>query len=286
MRYCPICSHKENKHLYTQKFANNIDHKIVCCNNCGFVFVSNTLNENYYNKYYKQESKYEDKRDHILHQKYFRIINTFFKNKDNRLNLRILDVGCAIGHLLSIFNKKGYVNLLGIDPSANCKEIAHKKFNINVNTANLLSFKSKFKYDLVILAAILEHLPELNKSIDKITNLLSDDGYLFISIPDTSYFYANFEEPYGEFSIEHINFFSAKYLFLLLNNYICCYLESDNNIIYSIWKKGNNLEKSIVKYISISNNKLKKINNVINKLPNKLIVWGAGSLTLRLLEMT
>lgn len=286
MRSCPICNYKNNKQLYTQKFSNNINHKIVCCNDCGFVFVSNTLNKNYYNKYYKQESKYEDTRDYKLHHKYYRIINTYFKSKNIKNSFKILDVGCATGHLLSIFKKNGYAKLLGIEPSINCKKIAYKKFNIKINTSDILSFNPENKYNLVILAAILEHLPDLNKSLDKITNFLSDDGYLFISIPDALNFYEDFQEPYGEFSIEHINFFSAKYLFLLLKDYSCCYLENDKNIIYSIWKRGNNLEKSVMKYTSLSSNKLSKVRYAINRLPNKIIVWGAGSLTQRLFQTT
>lgn len=46
------------------------------------------------------------------------------------------------------------------------------------------------------------------------------------------------------------------------------------------------MRKCVEKYIETSHFKLQRINNVINSLPNKIIVWGAGSLTQRLLKTT
>src|SRR3990167_11132295 len=97
MRECPICGSKKNYLLFRQKFADHFFHNIVCCNVCGFVFVNNTPDQNFYDAYYKKMSKYEHERDHNLHTKYVKIIKKYCSKNNS-----ILDIGCATGHLLHL----------------------------------------------------------------------------------------------------------------------------------------------------------------------------------------
>ena len=69
-------------------------------------------------------------------------------------------------------------------------------------------------------------------------------------------------------------------------NYTRAYMRSDDSVIYSIWQKGGELKKPVNKYISLSDKKFIAINQVIMSLPSEVIVWGAGSLTQRLLVST
>lgn len=280
-RVCPVCDIDKSTVLYEQGFSGNITHKIALCNNCGFIFVQNSHDQKYYNTYYQKMSKYELERDHLLHQKYFTILNKFI-NKSSR----ILDSGCSTGHLLSLFKKNGYKNLKGIDPSLECKIIAKKKFGISVSAQNLYEYSSGKKYDCIILAMVLEHLVDVKGVIEKTKKLLSKDGIVFISVPDAANFYIDFKEPFGEFSIEHINFYSSYHLSQIMNNFNCVFLESDGKNLFSVWKKHTTLEESMNKYITLSNKKLRLINNVIDKLPSRMIVWGVGSLLHRLLTTT
>jgi len=279
-RKCPICGSKEKAILISQKFSNDLVHDISSCKKCRFVFVGNTPSQNFYNQYYKNMSKYEIERDHVLHEEYFAIFKKYINS-----NSKILDIGCSTGHLLYLLKKEGYMNLDGIDPSPLCKKIAIEKFNIQIITTDIASFKPKKKYDLIIYSMVFEHLENIKEAVSKARTYLSDDGYLFVSVPDAENFYNDFEEPFGEFSTEHINFFSTHYLFKLMSNFSCVFMETDNKNIYSVWKNSD-LSKSIKKYIKVSNSKMKNIKNVINSCPQKVIVWGAGSLTQRLLNTT
>ena len=263
-RACPICDSKKYKSLFVQKFASGFNHSIVICINCGFVFVNNTLSQKAYDEYYKVMSKYELERDQILHKNYREIIQNFYPQKS-----KILDVGSSTGHLLYLLRQSGYTNLLGIDPSPTCREIAWDKFKIKVRTSTISTFKTTKKFDLVILAMILEHLSDIKNSLEKIKSLVSENGYIFISVPDALNFYSQFDEAFGEFSVEHINFFSSKYLFSLMQDYSCIYMESKNNNIFSLWKKTDNLEGSIEKYIELSKNKMKKINKIVKDIIDK-----------------
>ena len=278
-RKCPICEADSNQILFTQIYSKTIKHKIVCCNNCGFVFVKNAKPQTFYNRYYKDMSKYEDTRDQKLHDKSAEIIARYAHYTD-----RILDIGCSTGHLLYLLKNKGFKELLGVDPAPQCRIVAKKLYNINVKTNSIDSFKPKEKYDFIILSTVLEHLSELRKSIKKITTLLSNDGKIFISVPNASSFFENVKEPFYEFSPEHVNFFSQKHLDMLLPEFSCIYLEADRVAIYSIWKKAGSLKDSVRKYINLSNLKLEKIRKVVDQLPKKTIIWGTGALTRRLLH--
>ena len=280
-RNCPICLSNINKTLFTQVFASGLTHEIVACSKCSFVFVSNTPNQKEYNQYYKVMSKYELERDQLLHEEYRDIISNYFPKSS-----AILDIGCSTGHLLFLLKQAGYINISGIDPSPECKKIAWNKFRIKIDTSSISSFSPSKKYDVIILAMILEHLRDVKESLIRIDKLLNKKGFIFISVPDAQNFQENFEEAFGEFSAEHINFFSILHLFKLMEGYTLSYMRSDGKNIFSLWKKSEILEKSILKYVEISKRKLNVMKKAINKMPSRILVWGAGSLTQRLLETT
>lgn len=290
-RKCPICNSIDRKILYNQSFAKHFSHHIACCRNCGFVYVSNAPGINYYSRYYENMSKYEDTRDQLLHQKSARMISSFARKKDT-----ILDIGCATGHLLYLLKKNGFINLNGIDPAPLCKKFAKRSFALDIKTAELYSFKSPLKYDFIILSAILEHLTDLHLAVEHVVKLLKSNGKIFVGLPDAGSFHKDFDEPFGEFSVEHINFFNSLFLKKLLSSFKPLTVKSDKGVIYSVWQKvkdrylspvyDNSLKAAIVSYIGKSEKKLLRINQIIDGLPNDIIVWGAGSLTRRLLRQT
>ena len=256
------------------------------CKNCDFIFVGNIPSKEYYIKYYKKQSKYEGVRKHDIHEDQITFELLAFVRKNISKNSNILDIGCSTGYLLSVLKKDGYKNLLGIEPAPKCKEIAKNEYNINVKTVDLENFNSSIKYDLIILSAVLEHLVEIKESIEKIKNLLTDDGYLYIGVPDTSNFYLNTIEPFGEFSTEHINFFTESSLYFLMRGFTNVLIKTDSKSLHSFWQKGDIGVKSVLKYIDLSESKLKIIKKQINSLSKKVIVWGAGALSQRLLSTT
>lgn len=281
IRNCPLCKSKKSELLHIQKFAAQIEHRVVTCTNCGFVYVNNSPAQTYYNKYYRDTSHYEIDRDYDYHRKYARIINKFFPK-----SARILDIGCSTGHLLYLLNKLGYKHVTGLDPSPICKKIAKEKFNIDIFASDLYGFEPKHKLDGVILAAVLEHLDKVNEAIAKASDILAGEGLLFLAVPDAGRFYRQFDEPFGEFSTEHINFFSESYLYRFLPQFTRLYITSDDKAIYSVWRKGSDVRDSVAYYIDKSDAKMRRIKTIINNLPDKVLVWGAGSLTQRLLETT
>lgn len=285
-RVCPICLHDKNELLHIQKFAEHFEHRIVSCRLCGFVYVVNTPPQKYYDDYYKNQSKYEGTRQHELHDKYTFKAFDFILKKFISKDAHILDVGCSTGKLLYHIKQKGYKNVMGIEPAPECRIIAKKEYAVKITTSTLDNFKTKKKYDLIIFSQVLEHLAELRTAIISSQALLKDSGKIFIGVPDAGNFYKSFEEPFGEFSTEHINFFTEQFLSNLMSKYQNLYIKTDNKAILSLWLKKNKKEESVNKYINLSQIKMEKILKTINSLPKGTIVWGVGALTQRLLKTT
>lgn len=320
-RKCEICGSKHSDVIHKQKFVleNNylFNYNVVACRRCGFIFASNLPSPKKLEKFYKENVKYAYQHNHSnlpdyakkLHLDSFQMVDSYLKlnfHKFNKSAIRILDIGCATGYLLDIFKKNRYKSLLGIDPSPECSVAAKKLYNIKVLPLTLSEYKTKEKYDFIILGSVLEHLNELDKNISKTAALLKEDGILFISIPDGDNFGRILREPFLEFSLEHINYFTRESLTNLLGKY------GLENVIYescpvdlyggyalnSLWKKrrynrqiafDKKGKEKILNYIEKSSKKLEKINRKIHRLvksQEEIIIWGVGSLASRLLATT
>jgi len=285
-RNCPVCESKNVSILYNQKYTAHFNHKIVCCKNCNFIFVGNIPSKKYYEEYYRNQSKYEGTREHEIHEDQTAVQLLSFAKNNLTKKSKILDIGCSIGYLLSVLKNKGYKNLLGIDPAPKCRKIAKEKYGLKIETNDLNNFSSSIKYDLIVLSMVLEHIVDIRNSIEKIKNLLNDTGYLYISVPNVSNFYLNTVEPFGEFSTEHINFFTESSLHFLMCGFTNVLIKSEDNCLHSIWQKGDCGIESIEKYINLSKSRLDVIQKKIDSISGKVIVWGAGALSQRLLSTT
>lgn len=286
VRVCPVCLYNKSQLLFTQHFTDHFAHRISVCDRCGFVYVKNTPSQSYYNYYYRNMSKYEGIRQHESHLKLtYNYIYQFSKNNLKK-SAKILDAGCSTGYLLSQLRKAGFRNVYGFDPGPKCKIIAKTKYGLEIETSDIEGFRSKKKFDFIIISQVLEHLLNVKHSIEQLSKYLSEGGFIFVGVPDIAAFSLNFEEPFGEFSTEHINFFSQSSLYRLMVNYSCRAMRSTNGVICSIWKKGSDEKLSMLKYIEKSEFKIQSIKEKIDSLPEKIIVWGAGSLSQRLLRTT
>lgn len=283
---------------------------VVACKKCGLVFADNIPSQAEFNNYYEILSKYEfNYKEGLVNQdyiKHFSKITGFIIRHLKNKEAVILDIGCSTGGLLSILKSKGYTNLLGIDPSPSCVKTVNKLYRINASVNNIENFKTNKKFDLIILSAVLEHVVDFRNSFEKIRSLLNENGLLFIEVPDIEKFWQYVSAPFQQFSIEHINYFSKYSLANLLSLFSFRTIKVKDNVsklsqmidpdIFILAQKTNNNDSGLVKdKVSASGIKkyIKKclktdlrIKKIVNeKLPkqNKIIVWGVGTHTQRLI---
>ena len=129
--------------------------------------------ENYYLSVF---SKKNDR--HMQMQKLF--------PKDLNSSSNILDYGCGMGGVSQLFYDKYACQVDGVEISDNELKKAKITFGIeNINFLLLNEFKfPKENYDLVFSSQVIEHVHNPGNYLSKINNMLKDDGYLLIGLPN------------------------------------------------------------------------------------------------------
>lgn len=95
----------------------------------------------------------------------------------------LLDVGCGFGWVVCEANKRGFV-AQGIDQSKAYTELGKKMLKVDLKYVSLEKFKSRIKFDIVILNHVLEHIEKPNVFLGKIRSLISPKGQLFVAVPN------------------------------------------------------------------------------------------------------
>lgn len=134
----------------------------------------------------------------------------------------ILDVGCATGKLGKHLRKgKSPEKLIGIEVDKVAAKKA-KEFYDNVITYDLekitkLPFEKKY-FDCIVLADVLEHLKRPDNLLKILSQYLSDDGVLVVSVPNVAFISIRISLVVGRFEYQekgildksHLHFFTLS----------------------------------------------------------------------------
>lgn len=138
--------------------------------------------------YYKSESyiSHTDSRRTVVDKMYqivkkfslwqkVNLINTYVKSQKT-----LLDIGAGTGDfLVTVINQKWIAE--GVEPNYDARMRAQEKgVELNYDMSSLTD--KKFK--VITLWHVLEHLPDLENQIEKMTSLLEEDGILVIAVPN------------------------------------------------------------------------------------------------------
>jgi SAM-dependent methyltransferase len=317
-RCCPVCNCDENRLLFRQSFdklsqGSLLDgYAIVVCSNCGAGFAEDIPDRVSFDLYYAQMSKYEHSERAEVHTKEeldrFREIADLVSPhlKDTS---RILDVGCATGGLLAEFKRRGFSNLLGVDPSPTCAKLTGELLSIPAKVLTIAHLSELGEQvDVVFLTGVLEHLPDVDSSLHSIKSCLHKGAFLFIVVPDATCYDRHFSAPFQFFSMEHINYFSPRSLSNLMARHgfsevfsqrsishlspqsvepvICTLFRWNLDDITFEFIHDDETKSALERYIKQSQDLEKQIQEKIDELVDAskpLAVWGVGTHTLRLL---
>jgi len=94
-------------------------------------------------------------------------------------NSKILDVGCGAGRLLLSLQRSGFKSLTGIDPFN--KDDIYYENGVTVYKKEIFELDEKF--DLIMLHHSFEHMWNQELIMNKICDLVKDEGYIIIRIP-------------------------------------------------------------------------------------------------------
>jgi len=314
LRFCPVCDGKKGEILYSMNFnlLNNAvlpsQFDVVACTNCGFVYNDSSATQNDYNRHYSCNSIYEStnlkglggSNDNNKFIEIFDRISPFLSEK-----LSIVDVGCAQGGMLKVLKDKGFSYLHGMDLSdANLNALKEEGIipwrNSICDVQNVNQ-----KFDFIILSHILEHVYDLKIAVCNIKKLLSDNGHVYIEVPNASKYFEYYPEaPFHFFNIEHINHFDLNSLTNLFKPYgfeiarqfetdtitdatikypvIGIILQTINTSLLSLLKLESskyNCKNNVMSYIQRCADDMDRINKIFSSIKesgNSVIIWGAG----------
>jgi FkbM family methyltransferase len=224
-RPCPVCeSTGAREVLHRQKFFEGPlgdGYDVVVCGNCGAGFADGIPTQAELDHYYAERSKYTYAHAGGVESPYdfrrFEIIADQLEPYLPSKEARILDIGCATGGLLSRMKSRGYHHLCGSDPSPACGGAAWRLHGIEVRTATLAEHAAwTEKFDVILLVGVLEHVNDVRNALRSISSLLRPGGIFYCAQPDVESFTECHNAPYQQFSLEHVNFFSRASLTRLM----------------------------------------------------------------------
>ena len=237
LKNCPVCNQdKFNPFLSCVDYTVSREtFQIVQCAACGFRFTNPRPDENEIGKYYQAEeyishsdtSKgivnklYQIVRNHTIKQK-VKLINQLVKSqksvrKDSFGEVKsLLDIGCGTGEFLNACKENGW-NVTGIEPSEIARKNAEQKYGIKPLPQEKLFEISERKFNVITLWHVLEHIYQLDKTIDQIKKIIADNGTLIVAVPNCNSFDAKRSPPP---ILKHCNtnsgsFFNLSLIFII-----------------------------------------------------------------------
>jgi 2-polyprenyl-3-methyl-5-hydroxy-6-metoxy-1,4-benzoquinol methylase len=191
LKKCPVC--KANRF---KKFASAVDHlvtkdvfHIVKCSDCGFIFTNPRPDEISIHSYYQSSeyishsakgSSFFDKlyiylRDRNIDYK-LKLISNYRKKKGY-----IYDYGCGVGVFLNRAKQNGYVSS-GFEPNIKASEFAMSS-GLDIETKKDIIFSDNNKYDVITLWHVLEHIHDLDNTLEKMCSALNKNGLIVVAVP-------------------------------------------------------------------------------------------------------
>ena len=192
INHCPVCENEGlSAFLNCKDFTVSKDEfRIATCDRCGFALTTPRPAEETLGAYYESDEyiSHSNTSKGIVSRLYQAVRQRTLKRKLALVNSNggkgsLLDIGCGTGEFLGTCNRDGW-KTLGIEPSPSAREQAQKNHGLEVlEEAGINGLQPK-SFDVITLWHVLEHVPGLNERVQKIKELLKDDGLLVVAVPN------------------------------------------------------------------------------------------------------
>jgi SAM-dependent methyltransferase len=231
---CPLCGSSKAINMLNLNCGNFDDStlyrtvKVHACERCGHVYNRLLPDEivglmKYYDEEYapvnigstdKTGDRPGSNNQNTL-GRYDQLYDMMLKYIDS--NVRVLDVGCAMGGFLDYLHAKGIKSLSGIDTIPKYINYAKRKNNytIKLGSAESIPFEDN-SFDLLVMDQVLEHLIEPRRAFQEAKRVLVEGGLFCIGVPDAlRYDKTFFFDFYWFLMREHIQHFDSEHIKLL-----------------------------------------------------------------------
>jgi 2-polyprenyl-3-methyl-5-hydroxy-6-metoxy-1,4-benzoquinol methylase len=234
------------------------------CLNCSLEFYDPIIvgNSNFYEHLSKNHWYYEEKK-----WEFDRAIQHLQKHKNIKT---LLEIGCGRGYFLSKVSNA--YESTGIELNKNAIAFCKEK-KLNVVERQLETLNTKF--DSIVMFEVLEHVDHPKEILDKIYDLLNDDGILIIAVPNPESYLREFDRVLLDMPPHHVTRWGKATFEHVAKHYNLKIISMDDEPLrYSHYQNYMSMLES--KYHFIAKKTLKQ--NILQKLQK---VFSLGSRNMR-----
>ncbi|WP_338874015.1 class I SAM-dependent methyltransferase [Spirosoma sp. SC4-14] len=182
-----------------------VSHKnfsIQQCEQCGFRLTNPRPDGSSIGFYYKSDQyvSHNDQSKGLINTAYRLVRNYTLRSKLklikelNGKEGKLLDIGCGTGAFLEICRNNNWT-IAGMEPDPDARTIAEAKLQIAIKT-EIGELAGTGPFNIITLWHVLEHIPDLNKTISQLYDLLDRNGTLLIAVPNSASYDAEYFNEY------------------------------------------------------------------------------------------
>jgi SAM-dependent methyltransferase len=229
---------------------------------CAHQWRANKLSEHYYHSKNQRNTGTDGVLDRKLKSR-IQIIAPLLQG-----GMRILEIGCAEGHLGAAIKRLANVEYIGIEISEDACLASPRLDTVVRLPASAYSVPA---FDLLVAFHVMEHISDIEAEMTHWMRLLKQDGTLILEVPNR----AGHPLLSQDCNPEHLHFFSAASLVSLLQRFGLdpAHLSSGN---YESPVYPDSLRVIARKLMDDSTRKVKLTARFFHKLGDKFVIFGAG----------
>ena len=263
---CPVCGSADIQNILSVKdyMVSGKIFPIAECNSCTLRFTQDVPDADSISDYYKSKN-------YISHSNTSKgFINRLYKivRKRTMTGKRklvetitsvkrgsLLDIGSGIGSFVNEMKRHGW-NATGMEPDEEARKLAKQVYQLELkNTSEFYKLPSG-SFDTITLWQVLEHVHDLHGCIQQLKRLLTENGRLFIAVPNyTSKDAAVYKEYWAAYDVpRHLYHFSPRAMQVLIEKNGLKLLQHKPmwydsfyvSMLSENYRHGNNLVKAVI----------------------------------------
>jgi len=236
---CPDCRSSNRSKIGQQVYYSTLMSFMECCN-CGLIYSDTHLNEDVIKSHF--ESAYKDHEYFLVSRAaIFQQISNMV-NKCSPQGAKVIDIGGAEGHLLSLIHKDRFdLDLTLNDISEKACKYAHTEFDLKTICSPMKNLSHvDQKFDILLLIDIIYYEPDIIELWNSISYLTDVKGTLIIRLPNRYPLIILYQKIRRIFirsrndMSDSIRFLNPEHIYIFSKNYLKKRLEGMgfNSIVY------------------------------------------------------
>jgi len=229
---CPVCD--GNTFI---PFLNSPDHSIsremfsmIKCRDCELLITSPRPSNNEFDKYYTSPAytSHISAAKNILDKTYLSVRNFTLKWKLSLIEKhtpaspekKLFDFGCGTGEFLKTAKFNGWITA-GMEPSLFARQQSDPAIRPDIHASMKEIINDNNRFQVITLWHVLEHVEDLNSTLQELKNLLVQSGTIFIAVPNhTSWDAKHYKQNWAGFDVpRHLWHFTMKSMTRLLEKH-------------------------------------------------------------------